>query len=91
MKIIDLILSNIVQYEKDILAVEYINQKTETKNKWNQINILDMEYMLVANCRMPLLHISKSHIWIEETNQRINDFSFGYTMNTTLYKNKAFK
>ena len=31
MKIIDLILSNIVQHEKDILAVEYINQKIETK------------------------------------------------------------
>ena len=62
MKIIDLILSNIVQYEKEILAVEYINQKTETKDKWNQINILDMEYMLVDNCRMPLLHMSKSYI-----------------------------
>ena len=30
-KIIDLILSNIVQYEKDILTVDYINQKLETK------------------------------------------------------------
>ena len=50
-----------------------------------------MESMLVANCRMPLLHMSKSYIWIEETNQRINEFSFGYMMNPTLYKNKAFK
>ena len=65
MKIIDLILSNIVRYEKDILSVEYINQKIETKDKWNQINVLDMESMLVANCRMPLLHMSKSYIWIE--------------------------
>ena len=65
MKIIDLILSNIVQYEKEILAVEYINQKIETKDKWNQVNVLNMESMLVSNCRMPLLRMSKSYIWIE--------------------------
>ena len=65
LKIIDMILSNIDQFEKDLLAVDYINQKTETKDKWNQINVLDMESMLVANCRMPLLHMSKSYIWIE--------------------------
>ena len=47
--------------------------------------------MLRANCRMPLLHMSKSYIWIEETNQRINEFSIGYTMNPTLYRNRAFK
>ena len=47
--------------------------------------------MLVANCRMPLLHMSKSYIWIEETNQRINEFSFGYMLNPTLYTNNFFK
>ena len=47
--------------------------------------------MLGANCRMPLLHISKNYIWLEETNQRINQFSIGYIMNPTLYKNRAFK
>ena len=50
-----------------------------------------MGSILVVNCRMPLLHMSKSYIWIEETNQRINEFSFGYMLNPTLYKNKAFK
>ena len=91
MKIIDLILSNIVQYENDILEVEYINQKIETKDKLNQINVLDMDSVLVANWCMPLLHMSKTYIWIEETNQLINDFSFGYMINPTLYKNKALK
>ena len=28
---------------------------------------------------------------MEETNQGVNDFSFGYMMNPTLYKNKTFK
>ena len=79
-----MIFSNIFKYEKYILAVDYINQKIETKEKWNQINVLDMESMLVANYRVPLLHISKTYIWMEETNQRINEFSFGYMMNPTL-------
>ena len=47
--------------------------------------------MLVVNCCMPLLHISKSYIWIEETSQRINEFSFGYMFNPTLYTNKCFR
>ena len=85
MKIIDLILSNIVKYEKNILAVDYINQTIETKEKWNQINVLSMESMLGANCCMSLLHMSKSYIWIEETSERINEFSFGHMFNSTLY------
>ena len=47
--------------------------------------------MLGTNCRMPLLHMSKSYIWLEETNQRINEFSVGYMMNPTLNRNIAFK
>ena len=85
MKIIDWIFSNIVQYEKEILEADFANQKIKTKDKWNQINVLDMESMLVANFRIPLLHMSKIYIWIEETNQLINEFSFGYMMNPNLY------
>ena len=35
--------------------------------------------------------MSNRKICIEETNQRINKFSFAYTLNPTLNKNKAFK
>ena len=84
-------MSNIVIYKKDISAVDYINQKIETKDKWNQINVLSMESMLVANYRMPLLHMSKSYICIEETSERIDDFSFGYMFNPTLLTRKVFK
>ena len=55
------------------------------------MNILDMQSMLGTNFRMPLLHMSKSYIWIEETNQRINEFSIGYMMNPTFNRNRAFK
>ena len=86
-----MVLSNIDQYEKYILAVGYINKRIETKDKRNQINVLNMQSMFGANFRMPLLHMSKIYIWLEEKNQRINDFSIGYMMNTTLYKNRYFE
>ena len=47
--------------------------------------------MLWGNCRMPLLHMSKNYIWIEETNQHMDEFYSGYMLNPTLYKNKSFK
>ena len=81
-----MILSNIVIYENDISAVDYIKQKIETIDKWNQINVLNMESMLVANCRMPLLHMSKSYICIEEKNQRINDFFWIYVESNFIHK-----
>ena len=47
--------------------------------------------VLGTYCRMPLLHMSKSFIWLEETNQRINEFSIGYLTKPTLFKNRDFK
>ena len=77
--------------EKEILAVGYKKETIETKDKWNQINILDMQSLLGTNCRRPLLHMSKSYIWLEGKNQRINEFSIGYMMNIYLNSNKAFR
>ena len=33
----------------------------------------------------------KRKFYIEETNERINEFSFAYMFNPTLYTNKVFK
>ena len=55
------------------------------------MNLLDMQSMLGTNFRMPLLHMSKSYIWIEETNQHINEFSIGYMINPTFNRNRDFK
>ena len=35
--------------------------------------------------------MSNRKIWIEETNQRINEFAFSYMLNPILNKKKAFK
>ena len=72
-------------------AEDFINKNIETKDKWNQIHILSMASMLWENCRMLLIHISNRKKWIEEKNQRINDFSFAYMLNPILNKNKPFK
>ena len=35
--------------------------------------------------------MAKSYICLEETNQRINEFSIGYMMNPNLHNNKVFR
>ena len=85
-KLIDLILSNIVRYEMNITSDDLINNKIETKDKWNQLYLLSMESVLGANCRIPLIHMSKRKNYIEITNERINEFC-----NPTLYRHRVFK
>ena len=50
-----------------------------------------MQSLLGTNCRRPLLYMAKSYIWLEETNERINQLSIGYMINPNLHKNKSFK
>ena len=47
--------------------------------------------MLGDNCCRPLLHMSKIYIWLEGTNQQINEFSIVYMMNQILNTKKAFR
>ena len=56
----------------NITSDDFINKKIETKDKWNQLYLLSMEYVLGANCRIPLTHMSKRKNYIEETNERIS-------------------
>ena len=45
----------------------------------------------MANHRLPLFHMAKCFIWLEETKQHINKFSIGYMINPNLNINKAFR
>ena len=47
--------------------------------------------LLGDNHCLPLLHMAKSFIWLEEKSYCINDFAIGYMINPTLHINKAFK
>ena len=37
-----------------------------------------------ANHRLPVLHMAKMFLWLEETKERINEFSIIYMINSTL-------
>ena len=52
---------------------------------------MDIQYLLGDNYCLPLSHMEKSYIWIEEKNKLIDEFSIGYMMNPNLSINKAFK
>ena len=47
--------------------------------------------LLGANHRLPLFHIAKNFIWLEETKELINEFSIGYMINPTSNINKSFR
>ena len=86
-----MVIFDIDNREKEILTVGYKNKTIENKDKWNQLNIIDIQSLLGNNHHLPLSHIAKSYIWLEEKNQRINEFSIGYIMNPNLPKRKAFR
>ena len=84
-------LSNIVTYDMIITSDDFINKKTDAKDKWNQLYLLSMDSVLGVNCRIPLLNMSKRKFYIEITNEWINEFSFAYMCNPYIYRHKVFK
>ena len=90
-KVIKAVLFTIANHEKDISSVGYQNKTIQTQDKWNNLNPMNIQYLLGTNHRLPLSHMVKSYIWIEETNECINEFSIGYMINPTLSINKYFK
>ena len=82
---------DIDNHKKQTLAVGIENKRIENKDKWNQLNLIDIQYLLGNNHHLHLSHMTKSYIWLEETNQRINEFSIGYMMNPNFHENKVFR
>ena len=68
---------DIDNHDKEILEVGYENKTIGTKDKCNQLNLIDIKYLLETNHCLPLSHMAKSYIWLEETNQRINELYIG--------------
>ena len=50
-----------------------------------------MQSLLGSYHCLPLSHMDKSYIWIEETKERINEFLIRYRINPDLNINKSFK
>ena len=51
------------------------NQKERKKRQWNHFNHMPMQSLMGDYHRLPLLYMAKSYIWIEETKERIIEFS----------------
>ena len=51
------------------LKVDFISwlrkKKNDTKDKWNQLNLINIQSLLCNNQRLPLSHMAKSYIWLE--------------------------
>ena len=52
---------------------------------------MHIKSLLGNNHSLTLSHMDKSCMWLEETNQRINEFSIGYMMNPNLSISKDLK
>ena len=74
-----------------MIAVGNQNKKNQNKDRWNHFNNMPMLSLLGAYHPLPLLHMAKSFIWIEETRECINEFSIGYMIDPTFNINKSFK
>ena len=61
-KVIKAVLFTIKNHEKDILAVSYQNKTVQTKDKWNNSNLMHIQYLLGTNNCLPLSHMAKSYI-----------------------------
>ena len=64
---------------------------TRLKDKWNYCNHMPMLSLLGANHCLPLFHMPKCFIWLNETKQCINKFTIVYMINPHLYINKAYR
>ena len=67
------------------------NKKNIVKDKWNYCHRIPMLSLLGANHRLPIFHMVKHFIWINETKQRMNEFTIGYMINPGLNVNKFFR
>ena len=53
-------------YEKDILVIGYKNKENQTEYKWNELKFINIQYLLCTNHCLPLSHMAKSYILLEE-------------------------
>ena len=74
-----------------MIAVGNENKKIKNKDIWNYCHRMPMLSLFGANHRLPLFHMAKHHIWLNETKKRINKFTIGYMINPGLNVNKAFR
>ena len=66
-KVIKSVMFTIDNHKMIYLSVGYQNKIVQTKDKRNHLNIMHIQYLLGTNNRLPLTHMAKIYIWLEET------------------------
>ena len=90
LKVTKAVIISIDTCKQDMIEVGNENKKNKNEDRWNHCNHMPMKLLLGTNHLLPLFHMSKLFIWIEETKESINEFSLGYMINPRLNINKSF-
>ena len=73
-----------------MIAVGNDNKKIKNKDMWNHFHHMPMLSLLGVNHCLPLFHMAKCFIWINEAKQCIYEFTIGYMINSCFNVNKYF-
>ena len=65
--------------------------KINNDDKWNYCHHFTLLKFLGVNHRLPLFHMSENFVYLNNTEEHINEFTIGYMANPTLHVNKVFK
>ena len=88
LKVTEVVNFSMNNYEQDMIVVGNENQKNKNKDRWNCCHHMPMLPLLGGNHRLPLLHMAKRFIWINEENKCNNEFTVGYMINPGLNAKK---
>ena len=91
LKVTQAVSFSINNHKQDMISVGKENKKYINKDRWNYFHHIPMLSLLGANHRIPLFHMAKRFIWVNETKQLINEFTIGYMINPGLNVNKTFR
>ena len=70
---------------------DIIWRKNPSKYKWEYCTVITLLTLLGVNNCQPLLHMSKTFIFINTEKDRTNQFAIRYMTNPTLHVNKVFR
>ena len=91
LKVIQVFMFSINTYKQYMIPVGNENGKIKNKDIWNYCHHIPMLPLLEDNRRLPLVHMDKCVIRIEEIGERIIEFDIRYMINPSFYVNKSFK
>ena len=67
-----------------------IREKVPGKYKWETLNVITLVPLVGLNNLKPIFHMSKRMVHCYSTDETINQFAIGYTINPSLNCNKLF-